>query len=516
MVNGFLTITNYQIHPYHATLTMSFFASFDEDQTNEDDDPFSPIPLAENAICRQEPVEENKTCSLNVRHTRKPLETFQFSSGGLRGEEDMDVPVQLSGINDISNTTSADKEHSVTRLVTSLQGEDNTMMDISSSHQQPSEFGLMNAFPRTMNSSFPQNLPGEAIDSNYFTGSTNFANPNYVSNTLPNIASGRIQHELALDINLSGNNSNNAMIDSMFMPQTQVPLSLAYPRPQVQPLQSFPAGLPAMGERLTDAALAAFQRAIILSRGNDLAPSIAGFDSSLMLPYQNNSMGLEMLAPSSQPSAAFLPQHQQSMQTQQHRRSFPSSGGEQDENFNDSRFKPFHEEKWALRYKELIDFHQENGHSAVPHTYPPNPQLARWVKRQRRQYKLLQENKPSTMTLERLELLNMLDFIWDSHEVNWREKLLALDAFRMEHGHCNVASNYHDKKLATWVKCQRRQYKLYCEGKGSAMCPRRIQELEGRGFEWEIRISSKQQDREQEREQDQESMSSSEEDESDM
>jgi Helicase associated domain len=48
---------------------------------------------------------------------------------------------------------------------------------------------------------------------------------------------------------------------------------------------------------------------------------------------------------------------------------------------DEHRFKPFHEEKWSVRYKELILFHGEYGHSAVPHTFPPNQQLARWVKR---------------------------------------------------------------------------------------------------------------------------------------
>jgi Helicase associated domain len=47
----------------------------------------------------------------------------------------------------------------------------------------------------------------------------------------------------------------------------------------------------------------------------------------------------------------------------------------------DHRFKPFHEEKWSVRYKELQMFHQEHGHAAVPHTYPRNQQLARWIKR---------------------------------------------------------------------------------------------------------------------------------------
>jgi Helicase associated domain len=154
---------------------------------------------------------------------------------------------------------------------------------------------------------------------------------------------------------------------------------------------------------------------------------------------------------------------------------------------NQNRFKPFHEEKWVVRYKELLGFHREHGHAAVPHTFPPNPQLARWVKRQRRQYKLRKDNRQSTMTGERLDMLNNVGFIWDSHDVNWREKLMSLSSFSKENGNCNVPSNYRDKKLATWVKCQRRQYKLYWDGKPSAMSPDRMMELEKIGFEWEIR-----------------------------
>jgi hypothetical protein len=118
----------------------------------------------------------------------------------------------------------------------------------------------------------------------------------------------------------------------------------------------------------------------------------------------------------------------------------------------DPRFKPFHEERWTIRYKELLSFLGDHGHAAVPHTYPENPQLARWIKRQRRQFKLLQDKQISTMTSERLELLNDIGFVWDSHDVNWREKLDALLAFREVQGHCNVPSNNKDKKLATWVK----------------------------------------------------------------
>jgi Helicase associated domain len=160
-----------------------------------------------------------------------------------------------------------------------------------------------------------------------------------------------------------------------------------------------------------------------------------------------------------------------------------------DDDSSPNRFKPFHEEKWSLRYHELLEFHKMHGHAAVPHTYPANPQLARWVKRQRRQYKLRRENRQSTMTTDRLDLLSSVGFVWDSHDVNWREKLFALEDYRKQFGNCNVPSNFRDKKLATWVKCQRRQYKLYWDGKPSAMGPDRILELEKIGFEWEIRAA---------------------------
>ena len=108
--------------------------------------------------------------------------------------------------------------------------------------------------------------------------------------------------------------------------------------------------------------------------------------------------------------------------------------------------------------------------------------------RQRRQYKLLQENQVSTMTLERINLLEDLGFIWDSHGVNWREKFSSLLAYKSKIGHCDVPSNHDDRKLATWVKCQRRQYKLHKDGRPSSMTPKRIRELEEIGFRWGVRV----------------------------
>lgn len=155
------------------------------------------------------------------------------------------------------------------------------------------------------------------------------------------------------------------------------------------------------------------------------------------------------------------------------------------------KFRAFHEKKWDERLLELRAFRREHGHSLVPHTYPPNPQLARWVKRQRRQHKLLQGGKASTMTPDRAELLESLGFVWDSHNAAWTEKMYDLRQYRAKHGDCLVPSSFKSNpQLATWVKCQRRQYKLYREGKPSAMTPQRIAELEEMGFVWELRSSA--------------------------
>jgi hypothetical protein len=66
-------------------------------------------------------------------------------------------------------------------------------------------------------------------------------------------------------------------------------------------------------------------------------------------------------------------------------------------------------------------------------------------------------------------------------------RLSELAEYRKLHGHCNVPRKYiENTKLANWVMTQRKQYKVYQEGKTSAMTPFRIQELENMGFVWNI------------------------------
>jgi Helicase associated domain len=157
------------------------------------------------------------------------------------------------------------------------------------------------------------------------------------------------------------------------------------------------------------------------------------------------------------------------------------------------RFRPYQAGQWSEKFVELCKFKERTGHCLVPHTYQENLALARWVKRQRYQYKLMLERKATTMTPERVKALDEIGFVWDSQGAAWGDRLGELQQFRQLFKHCNVPSNYYDNpRLATWIKCQRRQYKLYVENKPSNMTPQRIQHLENLGFEWGLRSHKKQ------------------------
>eukprot|EP00980_Cylindrotheca_fusiformis_P029085 scaffold22714_cov155-Cylindrotheca_fusiformis.AAC.2 len=157
------------------------------------------------------------------------------------------------------------------------------------------------------------------------------------------------------------------------------------------------------------------------------------------------------------------------------------------------RFRVYQSGLWAVRFAELLQFKQENDHCCVRHGGEKYPVLARWVKRQRYQYKLRMEGKPSTMTDSRVSALERIGFVWKSHGAAWMERFQELKELVTTSGTCSISmASENNMKLATWVKCQRRQYKMYMQGKPTSITPERIAALESiDGFEWEIRKCSK-------------------------
>jgi len=142
---------------------------------------------------------------------------------------------------------------------------------------------------------------------------------------------------------------------------------------------------------------------------------------------------------------------------------------------------------WNERFQELIQFREENDHCFVPHTYPQNPKLSQWVRKQRHQRKRKEKGLHSTLSDERQELLTNAGFIWDSHRAQWQERYQSLEIFHMTNGHCNVPSSYYDSSLSNWVKNQRKQFKIFQAGSTTAMDEDRIELLNSLGFNWNPR-----------------------------
>jgi hypothetical protein len=72
-----------------------------------------------------------------------------------------------------------------------------------------------------------------------------------------------------------------------------------------------------------------------------------------------------------------------------------------------------HSSAWMERYNQLIEYRQEYGHCNVPTNWEHNRQLSVWVKSQRRQYKLYATGSRSTITAERVAMINSLNFDWN-------------------------------------------------------------------------------------------------------
>jgi hypothetical protein len=149
-------------------------------------------------------------------------------------------------------------------------------------------------------------------------------------------------------------------------------------------------------------------------------------------------------------------------------------------------------EKWDHRFQELLKFKEEFGHCLVPHRWARDKVLARWVKRQRYQFKLKGHGQRSTLTEKRRQALERVGFVWSSHHAIWDEKLQELKEFTRHHGHANVPSKYpQNRQLSIWVRSQRRQYKLlgeYAQGKHrSHMTKVRYHQLRDLGFDFNPR-----------------------------
>lgn len=142
--------------------------------------------------------------------------------------------------------------------------------------------------------------------------------------------------------------------------------------------------------------------------------------------------------------------------------------------------------KWLSMLDKLREYKEVNGNCIVPRGYSSDTKLASWVAEQRKQYKLLQDGKQSSITTERISQLEALGFAWNAQEAAWKRHMTCLKKFREQTGHCHVPLNHPDfPKLGLWVKEQRRHYTLLKQGKPSHMTPERAEQLSALNFVWD-------------------------------
>jgi DNA-binding TFAR19-related protein (PDSD5 family) len=130
-------------------------------------------------------------------------------------------------------------------------------------------------------------------------------------------------------------------------------------------------------------------------------------------------------------------------------------------------------EFWEQGFAALQEFHKREGHGRVPYGWTEDGfNLGVWVSSQR-------NKKKGELSPERLKRLNSLGFSWDRFTEIWEEGFTALKKFHKREGHCRVAQNHKEEKLAlgAWVSSQRT--------KKDSLTPDRLRRLNALGFSWD-------------------------------
>ncbi len=125
------------------------------------------------------------------------------------------------------------------------------------------------------------------------------------------------------------------------------------------------------------------------------------------------------------------------------------------------------------RIKQLLAYKKEHGTLHVSQVkYEKSSEihkLSRWVNEIRRMYN---ENR---LSMERIETLNKIGFIWNMEDERFATNLDKLKRFHKKYGHFDVPQTGRTKKLGEWVA------QVRCRGLAK---PHYIKALDAIGFEW--------------------------------
>ena len=156
------------------------------------------------------------------------------------------------------------------------------------------------------------------------------------------------------------------------------------------------------------------------------------------------------------------------------------------ERWNSPAQTSYHYERWApnwgARFRELVEYKNENEDCNVPARYEDSKALGRLVHGQR---KHARRKKPTTECTERFTRSEFCQVGREQHpelkskslDERWNFNFEELVEYKNQNGDCNVPRDYKDNKsLSRWVSNQRLRQK--------ALSNERIERLNQLGFFW--------------------------------
>jgi hypothetical protein len=169
-------------------------------------------------------------------------------------------------------------------------------------------------------------------------------------------------------------------------------------------------------------------------------------------------------------------------------------------------------EKWEGRFRDLMAFKEQYGHTNVPQfptkAVPEDHRVsANFCRNCRTQYNYHHDPDKqhlSFLTDDRIRRLDEIGFCWNTREATWQLRWKELQDFSKHFGHSNVPARWSENTaLAAWVATQRQKYRAQQDAAadtdadadtatwatkkyyGKELTQRHIQLLESVGFCWD-------------------------------
>ena len=156
---------------------------------------------------------------------------------------------------------------------------------------------------------------------------------------------------------------------------------------------------------------------------------------------------------------------------------FSSSAGDEAEYEDEETIDKFRKKECLLSeafttgLEDLKNFKEQFGHTNVP-CNKSYSFLGSWVARQRT------KKRKGLLNSTEIECLEELNFVWNLHKENFKQRVEEMKFFQQQYGHVDV-SKHKNAALGTWVETQRKKKKR------GLLKEDEINALEQIGFSWE-------------------------------